>query len=133
MVSVQGFVTEVIGRNGFAYPAQHVGGDFFKVGRHIVLVEDGRCVRNATRQEKLAAEAIAREARMTPATAAAKVRGAANGLDQADAEALHVIASMITDGVTDAAKGYADTLDTYCREAIPMDVWVYLGGELIHA
>lgn len=45
-------MVEVIGRNGYIYDAEHVCGDFYKVGRYVVVVEDGRCVRNATKREK---------------------------------------------------------------------------------
>jgi hypothetical protein len=34
---------EVIGRNGYRYPAVHVINDLFIVGKFIVRVEDGEC------------------------------------------------------------------------------------------
>jgi hypothetical protein len=35
--------TTVIGRNGYEYDAQHIGGELFIVGKFIVKVEDGKC------------------------------------------------------------------------------------------
>jgi hypothetical protein len=34
---------EVIGRNGYRYPAVHVINDLYIVGKFIVRVEDGEC------------------------------------------------------------------------------------------
>jgi hypothetical protein len=49
-----------------------------------------------------------------------------------DARDLRIIADLIANGDSDRAKGHADTLDTAGRELIPMSVWVFLGGDLIH-
>lgn len=49
-----------------------------------------------------------------------------------DARDLRIIADLIANGDADRAKGHADLLDTGARELIPMAVWVFLGGELIH-
>lgn len=35
--------TQVIGRNGTLYPAQHIDGSLYIVGRFVVIVEGGYC------------------------------------------------------------------------------------------
>jgi hypothetical protein len=43
---------EVIGRNGYRYPATQIKGDLYVVGKFIVLVEDGLCTQTVCRATK---------------------------------------------------------------------------------
>ena len=42
----------VMGRNGYEYDAKHISGNFYRVGRQVVVVKSGKVVRNATADEK---------------------------------------------------------------------------------
>lgn len=90
-------------------------------------------------KQKMVALAIMRARTLTAAEAADDVRDVASrlalgaGIETEDARSLSIIADMLADGNVLAARDYADTLDTGCREQIPMAVWVHMGGELIHA
>jgi hypothetical protein len=44
--------TEVIGRNGYQYPATQVKGDLYIVGKFIVLVESGVCTKTICKATK---------------------------------------------------------------------------------
>lgn len=55
--------SEVIGRNGFRYDAEHVSGNVYVVGRYLVIVRGGYCRETIGRATKAAIEEIKKRAR----------------------------------------------------------------------
>ncbi len=81
---------------------------------------------------------VARElaATLTPATAAKLLEDSRkerhSSLYARDVEDLRGVATLIEMGDTGNAFEIASQLDTAVRDVIPLAVWVYLGGDLVH-
>jgi hypothetical protein len=67
-------------------------------------------------------------------TAADLVRAAARQQElSADRESLEIVADDIAAGDHASAHSYVcAVLDTYLRDEIPGNVWVFIGGDLVH-
>ena len=90
-----------------------------------------------TKQRDAALDAIKTAKTLTATDAARMVCDVANRLDYADGtddwSGLGCLAAAIETQSRATAFAYASTFETGHRERIPMAVWAWLGGELIHA
>ena len=54
-------------------------------------------------------------------------------MDGDDLDSLTLLSEILRDHGRESGLSYASTFETIVREEIPGSVWVYLGGQLLHA